>query len=266
MRAQIEEKSRVETLVGLLASKNKAPKERGPLVTPSRAPPGYDTKDQLLVFLAIQQLLQEGDEAFDELIAHVDDRRYCISYSVADGGYHFSVGIVCQRICFACISPHLKDGVLNLMTSDKQTYDGFPAGTTLKKWWEVNRRSPLWKIQIAQIGRKIDFLKKFDLKQARPSQHLAKKLPLDTLETMRVRDIARLEAIKAVVTAMEEPYRPTSIEQSEERFMWLPWPCPTFDAFHAPSRSSSDVRIAKGLPFDIPGGCSRYGTKLISEE
>jgi hypothetical protein len=61
-------RDRVETLIGLLASKNRVEMKDHRTDVPA----GYRMGDQVVVFLAIQQLLQEGDVGIDVIVQHLN--------------------------------------------------------------------------------------------------------------------------------------------------------------------------------------------------
>jgi hypothetical protein len=174
------------------------------------------------VFLAIQQLLQEGDSAFDALIGHFEDKRYSISYDAPSGIYDSSVGSVCKHIMRASIYCYEDLGTLKQFTSG-QHYPHEMAQLKLAGWWKQNRTKPLWRIQVAMIDHQIAYFKELDLAKAPPVHPLAERLPLKTLEELRSLNIARLEAMKAGIIATKEAYRPKSIDQFYGRFTWLPW-------------------------------------------
>ena len=92
-------------LIELLASKNQAPLkgQRGHAYMEAEPPAGYSKRDQVIVFLAIQQLLQEGDNAFDSLMDHLEDKRYSVSYDSPSGIFDSTVGSICTN----CSTRHL---------------------------------------------------------------------------------------------------------------------------------------------------------------
>ena len=66
-------------------------------------PQGYDRNAQVVVYLAIQQLLAEGSTGFDTLIEHFNDKRYSYTYAAPDGEYNRTVGEACGLIMMRCI-------------------------------------------------------------------------------------------------------------------------------------------------------------------
>ncbi len=79
--------------MGLLASKNPPPADsRGEFSK------RYDTKLQAIVYLAVKGLLDEGPDAFDELLKHINDHHYSHSYETLDGCYSASIADTCCDI------------------------------------------------------------------------------------------------------------------------------------------------------------------------
>src|SRR5437660_637199 len=93
--AQKHSQARIRTLIGMLASTNKAPDAKEGRLS---VPKDYDTGAQAVVYLAAQQLLSEGSPAFDLLIEHFDDDEYSYSYESPVGRFNRTVGDVCWQI------------------------------------------------------------------------------------------------------------------------------------------------------------------------
>ncbi len=88
--AQTMQRQRIRVIVELLASKNAAPR-----MGSDGFPPSYDRNAQVVVYLASQQLLNEGSAAFDILIEHLNDKRYSYTQAEPDSDYNRTVGDVC---------------------------------------------------------------------------------------------------------------------------------------------------------------------------
>ena len=83
-------------------------------------PSGYRMEDQIVVYLAIQDLLQERDVAIDLLAHHLGDTRYSITFgSAEDDATHRSVGGVCTSIIAAYIWCYEDAGLLEVVTCDQ---------------------------------------------------------------------------------------------------------------------------------------------------
>ena len=101
---------RIRVLVEALASKNIAP-GLGDL------PKNYDKNAQVVVYLAVQQLLAEGSAAFDILIEHFNDKRYAYTDQCPDGNYDRTVGDVCRMIGADVSSVMIMKYILSLAIS-----------------------------------------------------------------------------------------------------------------------------------------------------
>ena len=222
---------RIGTLIELLASTNKVLEERHRRSL--ELPPGYSKKDQVIVFLAIQQLLQEGSEAFDSLAGHFGDERYSMSVDTPSGIRHYSVGTVCWKIMEVNIYCYTDLGVLNNITAGQFRWHEIPLKLPfpddVKEWWRLNRKKPLWRIQVDMIDREAALFKELDLATSPPVHPHAKRPPIEILESLRSLNIAKLEAMRAGIVATKEPYRPKSIEQPYARLTGLPWQTLSFN-------------------------------------
>jgi hypothetical protein len=202
-----EAHGRVERLIPLLVSKNRRPPEGYNKPSP---PAGYKEEDQVVVFLTIQQLLQEGDAALDVLAEHLDDKPYSVSMGLMGRGVsHYSVGEVCRAIMRIEVECYEERGMLEQITWDQHLILSRDPPEAI---WRRERESPLWRTQIGVIDRAIDFFKTVDLGKARPVHPLAPRQATGAHEAARARNIAKLEALKAVITQTRRPYRPRLID------------------------------------------------------
>ncbi|MCE9557220.1 MAG: hypothetical protein K8T91_28055 [Planctomycetes bacterium] len=75
----------------------------------------YDWKEQERVLAAIQKLVNNSDDAWQELLETVDDKHYCITFQRAQSVANYSVGDVCRAILLcdltAAYIPHLPSDV-----------------------------------------------------------------------------------------------------------------------------------------------------------
>ena len=218
---QRDELTRVKELIELLASRNVLGADRrvSQLDHDMTIPPAYNVRDQAVVYLAIQQLLQEGDSAFDMLAQHFDDKRYSVTIESPSCLEHWSVGVVCRRIMqrqFYCFEDV---GFLEEITSNQYRRPSEDVATS----WKRIHGTPLWKIQAETIQTQIGFFRNLDLIKVRPAHPFQKRPPIKALEEMRARNIAKLETMRAAIVGMREAYRPKSIEEPLGRVIWLPW-------------------------------------------
>lgn len=208
---------RVEAMVEMLASRNKAPEG----THWSDVPEGYDTREQAVVFLAIHQLMAEGSAAFDELIEHFDDPRYCYSYESPNGRYSTTVGGTCRRIMRRSVECY--ESELHYITADQASVFWRKQGD-VKKWWSANRKRPLWEIQIEAIDSAIAFMEEVRVDTARATHPRAEMLPEEQFEKARKDNVAKLKALRVAIEAVKEPHYPRDIESAYGTMCYLPWP------------------------------------------
>ena len=138
-RDAVETRKRIECLIEMLASKNSAPtishpEDEGEIHFPET----YDKALQVPVFLAMEELLREGEESMDLLLKHEGDKRYSLSVN-GPNDENLTVSEVCQEIAFAKICCFKSE--LRLISFDQ--HSGVPRpinGQTLLEW--VDSQSP----------------------------------------------------------------------------------------------------------------------------
>jgi hypothetical protein len=108
------DQQRIRVLAELLASKNAVCGTQC-----DRFPKGYDRHAQVVVYLAIQQLLAEGPAGFDTLIEHFKDGRYCYTYAAPDDNYNATVGGTCALIMTLCIRCYANE--IHVITDEQFT-------------------------------------------------------------------------------------------------------------------------------------------------
>lgn len=219
-----EDSARVKSLIELLASKNKA-EQRGGMV---RIGSNYDRQAQAVVFLAIQGLLNEGEDAFDLLISHAADNRYSYTYESPAGEFNKSVGWVCTDILarsIECYEPRM-----HYITKDqfRPYVRKHVQGSNWAQWWEKNKDRPLWQIQIDAIDEQIAFMKSVDRDTANSTHHYAKKLDPEIFNQRRQENLKILQAMRSAIELLKEPYRPTNLDQTYGYMKLLPWPTRSF--------------------------------------
>ena len=134
---------------GTVGFQNKAP-ESYPF------PASYDENAQVVVDLAIQQLLAEGSAGFDTLIEHFNDHRYSYSYAAPDEVCPETVGTVCRSIMWRCIKCY--DNEIHYIASEQWNLSPNLGKPNMADWWKRNRSRSLWEIQVEGIDRAIAFM------------------------------------------------------------------------------------------------------------
>jgi hypothetical protein len=219
-----ETTKRISHLIGMLASRNAPPKIVGDPCKGEEAEihfdKTYDKNLQVPVYLAMQQLLAEGEDAFDQLLKHGDDKRYCLSVNSLNDK-NITVGEVCQRIFGANIRPW--SGEIRFLTKGGGGRTPGAEGKSFKEWWKEKKRIGLAKVQIEVIDADLDFMRKADAKKAVAWHPYAKPVPPAEFESRREANIRVLTAIRESIVRTGKPYRARTIEGSHEYIFGLPW-------------------------------------------
>lgn len=109
----------------------------------------YKWAEQERVEEAVQRLSSHAEEAWSELVRHLDDKRYCITYALFRSAWNFSVGDICEEI----ISEHLSEAYYEHVPDSEMVYSHLhiPAVVRegrLKSWCEERSRRKLYELQI----------------------------------------------------------------------------------------------------------------------
>ena len=216
------DQQRIRVLVQLLASKNIVSGK-----SLQQFPKGYDVKAQVVVYLAIQQLLAEGSTGFDTLIEHFNDTRYSYTYAASDDNYNMTVGNACSAIMVQCIKCYSHQ--IHIITSEQgDLAPDFNKKEDLANWWKRNRHRPLWDIQVDAIDHAIALMETVSRDKARIPFWLATELSPQVFETRRKDNLRILKELRASIVSQKEAYRPKSLEKwLDEPFddmIGLPWP------------------------------------------
>jgi hypothetical protein len=226
-----ETTKRITYLIGMLASRNPAPRIVGddgreirgePMGDMPRAVFGksYDRNRQVPAYLAMQQLLAEGEVALDLLLKHRDDKRYCLSIKSIGDAKNLTVGTFCSRIFWENIFPLTDE--LHFMTRDQ--YRVYPARyRSVEQWWKDKKKMGLAKVQIEAIDGMLDFMQKADAKKASPYHPEAEKVPPTEFEKRRKKNIRILKAVRETILSTGKPYRPRTCLAWYEDVIGLPW-------------------------------------------
>jgi hypothetical protein len=215
------DEQRIRVLVELLASKNAV---SGRDI--DHFPQGYDRNAQVVVYLAIQQLLAEGATGFDTLIEHFNDKRYSYTWAAPDGEYNSTVGDACVSIMIRCIECYYME--IHLI-SEEQYHLGPDFGDgKMADWWKRNRHRPLWEIQVAGIDRAIALMETVRRNRTRLPWRLAEQLTPEVFESRRKENLRILKEMRSSIVAHREAYRPKSLDkrldEPYEPMLGLPWP------------------------------------------
>ena len=222
-----ESAARIGHLIKLLASRNQAPKIKGDASLGDdpeiRFGAQYDRLAQVPVYLALNQLLAEGEGAFDLLLQHERDQRYSFSVN-SYHDYNVSVGQACQMIVernILCFEPEIE-------VITRSQFGLYPPAnqlmnTTFAEWWSANKARGLAAIQIEAIDTTIAFMKEVDGATALPWHPAAERLPIEEFDRIRDKNLRTLKAIRDLITTTGKPYTAKSLEGHVTYLFGLPW-------------------------------------------
>jgi len=149
----------IEAEIEQLASPNKAPPS-GPtgvgVVDQSDYPPGYDFSAQDHVDGAWQWLSDQGPRAFPYLLAHMDDKRYCLTADSGDSDVNWSVGKACHDIFRCNLQPYgdFFTADHRIESRNRPSYMkkfNLADHEAAKKWWEARKEKSLRELQIEAL-------------------------------------------------------------------------------------------------------------------
>jgi hypothetical protein len=219
--APTPDQQRIRVLVELLASKNTVSGR-----TMESVPQGYDRNAQVIVYLAIQQLLAEGSPAFDTLIEHFNDKRYSYTYAAPDDQYNETVGGACTGIMVQCVKCYSCQ--IHFITDEQFRLAPDFSNENIADWWKHNRHHPLWQIQVEAIDHAIALMEKVRRDKTRLPWRFAEQLTPEVFESRRKDNLKVLKELRASIVAQKEAYRPKSLEKwldnPFEPMLGLPWP------------------------------------------
>ncbi len=150
-----DEKSSARNLVEKLVSPNEPPRlsDKGkPQRSPPPFPPNYDIGAQKGICNAINLLVASGQTDFPDLVAHLDDNRYSLTWNPYGSGCgNYSVSLVCYFILSEQIDVYQDciiavDGA-TLAVDLSYVYQHLSDKDNRDLWLAEHREQDLWKIQ-----------------------------------------------------------------------------------------------------------------------
>jgi hypothetical protein len=219
--APTPDQQRIRVLVELLASKNTVSE-----TSRHTWPDGYDRNAQVVVYLAIQQLLAEGATGFDMLLEHFNDKRYCYTEAYPDDDCNITVGSACSSIMVRCIKCY--NYQIHVITNEQFGLEPDFRKQDLATWWKHNRYRPLWKIQVEAIDQAIALMERVRRDETRRPFRFSAELTPTVFESRRKENLRILKGLRASIVANEEAYRPKSLTKwlydPHDAMLGLPWP------------------------------------------
>lgn len=115
-----------EELIRQLANRNKAPTEFKGAPPVAKFPADYDWKEQARVIDVAYELERRIDQALPDLLKHLDDEAYCLTYDRGAGAWrNYTVGTQCYRVATANLAPvAFHPDIVNLPTPWKDSRKG----------------------------------------------------------------------------------------------------------------------------------------------
>lgn len=133
-------------LIESLASKNKPPEIED--IHVRAVPDGFDPKEQTRVWAVIPKLIKQAEQAWPELVDHLDDKRYCVTVNDLFGNTHnWTIGDVCREI----IGRNLAQAYYKALPSD--SFDLYrtmrkPGFAYDKEWCRHRADKKLYELQL----------------------------------------------------------------------------------------------------------------------
>ena len=138
-------------IVEALANRNHPPKHVGEFHEPI-FDAKFDWREDERVWDALDLATKHAEEAWPELVKHLNDDRYCVTYeSFSEYTYDFTVGRVCRVIILRSLSAGYFSGVewrtkKAYLTMETAGFLRDPK--TLKAWCEKRRDKKLYELQM----------------------------------------------------------------------------------------------------------------------
>jgi hypothetical protein len=141
----------VRAMVDALANRNPTPKHEGSRHTPI-FDPKFNWEEDARAWKALGVAIKHAEEIWPELVAHIDDERYCVTYKSFSGfTYDYTVGKACRTIIlrnlgygyFKTVTPTRKQPYLVL-----ETPHFLRDPKVLKSWCAERADKQLYELQI----------------------------------------------------------------------------------------------------------------------
>jgi hypothetical protein len=101
---------------------------------------------------AMETLWTHAEEAWPELVAHLNDKRYCTTIECEEGGANFSVGNICAQVIRRCLSDSYADRlflILDHVAAPELAYPWFEYAypDNLEEWCKAREGKHLSELQ-----------------------------------------------------------------------------------------------------------------------
>jgi hypothetical protein len=177
-----------------LANANSPPKLVGGVEQRPVFKNGFDWSEQDRVQKAIKLLVNHAEEAWPDLVNHLDDNRYAITYHFPtfDSAENYSIGDICEQIISDSISQGYYHQLPRRSRASEQVYhltsEPLPCKEgKLKTWCEARSKKKLYELQVEMcnwvLGEIPELTKATE--DERKSAIAAIKTQIKTLETTK---------------------------------------------------------------------------------
>lgn len=159
-KSQPAKETNFSKLIEELVSPNMPPVTQNRAGGNVRFPAGYDVAAQRRIDEVRQTLQDRFEESLPFLIAALDDERYCLTISWADGDgfYNESVGAVCRNI----IESQLEVYRDKIVFSGPRHWHKYDYKQISREWWQARRERKLFELQIEAVEWAIQQFEKSD--------------------------------------------------------------------------------------------------------
>jgi hypothetical protein len=171
-------------VVESLASMNKAPvirRQDGRSDTTPEIPAGFNWAEQKRIWQVAHELAKNAEEAWPELVKHLDDRRYALTVEHSVSSVYqdnWTVGDICREIVLWTVMAGYHDEIEWSTKGFYQRMSGehFTGGVELKKWCEARLDKPLFELQAEACRWAADELAGPQKKRQEPSKSTARSI------------------------------------------------------------------------------------------
>lgn len=226
-RRDRESLARVKYLIEMLASKNAAPVVKGKLDKGEDEeitfPKTYDNAAQVPVYLAVQQLLSEGEMAIDPLLDHAKDKRYSFSVNFSNRDFNVGVSEACKMIAEAIVFGFEAELHVLSRSQFSDAHESFMGDLSFERWWRKNKKKGLVDAQLKAVDAMTAYMKSVNGKTASTVHPEAERLPLKEFNQLREDNLRILKAIRESIADRKEPYRAKSLDDQNNYLFGLPW-------------------------------------------
>lgn len=154
-------------LVEAIVNHNPMPKRKGGDVGAFVFDSNFNVEEHRRAWKAIQTLTEHSQEAWPELVKHLDDSRYCTTFdSSLSSPENFTVGGICVDI----VGRNLSEAYCAILETPMMYHrytipDTWETRADLKKWCEERKTKQLYELQLERCDWMLDQLRRTDLKR-----------------------------------------------------------------------------------------------------